>query len=251
MAARSRGRRSALAGKALFGILIIILGMLFLLNSAGFAELDDTLKWWPSLIILYGLWRLIASGFRSRFLPILLIVVGVFLQMGQLGLDIDFSTYWPIVFIAFGIAILLGRLRFDGRRNNGRNHGHSGSAPTIIDGDASAPSDSEDYTLHTVAGSQNRVISGDFEGGSVNLVMGNGNLDMRDAIIVNAPATLEVSIVMGDVKVRAPAEWSVQIANSVTMGDVKDIRHIRSENKDTPDLIISGKVTMGSLQITD
>ena len=80
--------------------------------------------------------------------------------------------------------------------------------------------------------------------------MGNGTLDMRDATIVDKPATLEVSVVMGEVKVRVPTEWNVRIVNSSQMGDTKDTRGSQNDS-DNPDLIIRGSVTMGSLHITD
>ena len=250
MTARNSSGRAALGGRFFFGALVVVVGILFLLNSTGVANLDGVLDWWPSLIVLYGAWRLIANRFRSLFWPILLIAVGVFFQLGELGFDIDLSDYWPVALIAAGILILSGGIR---RQNRRRRRSTTGSnSATIIDVDVSTSQDADDDTLHAVVGSQDRVISGDFQSGSINVVMGSGTLDMRYARIVDKPATLEVSIVMSDVKVRVPAEWNVRIANSATMGDAKDTRPDSSiTTDDSPDLIISGSVTMGSLQITD
>jgi len=249
MTVRNGSRRTGLGSRFFFGAAVVAIGILFLLNSTGVAELDGLLVWWPSLIVLYGAWRLIANGFRRLFWPILLIAVGALLQLGQLGFDISWGQYWPVALIAVGILILGGGLR---RRSRRRRHSTSGpNSSTIIDVDVSTSQDADDDTLHAVAGSQNRIISGDFRSGSINIVMGSGNLDLRDAKIVDKPATLEVSIVMSDVKVRVPAEWNVRIANSSTMGDAKDTRSSPPDNGDTPDLIISGSVTMGSLEITD
>ena len=80
--------------------------------------------------------------------------------------------------------------------------------------------------------------------------MGSGNLDLRNARIVSKPATLEASVVMGEVKVRVPAEWNVRIANSIQVGEAKDIR-ARQNNDDNPDLIVKGSLKLGGLQITD
>lgn len=38
----------------IFGIIIIAIGALFLLNSTGIANVGGLTKWWPSLIILLG-----------------------------------------------------------------------------------------------------------------------------------------------------------------------------------------------------
>ena len=248
MAARNSANHSALGGRFFFGALIVAIGILFLLNSTGVADLDRLLDWWPSLIILYGVWRLIANRFRSLFWPIVLIAIGAFLQLGQLGLSIDWGKFWPIALIAVGILILGGGLR---RRS--RRHRHSTTGPnssTIIDVDVSSSSYSDDNTLHSVAGSQDRIISGDFQGGSFNVVMGSGTLDMRDAKIVDRPATLEVSVVIGEVKIRVPANWNIRIVNSLQVGEAKDIR-ARRNDRDNPDLIIKGSLKMGGLQVTD
>ncbi len=248
MAAGNRARRSGLGGRFFFGVVVIAIGVLFLLDKTGIAELDSLLEWWPSLIILYGAWRLIANRFRSLFWPILLIVIGAFLQLGQLGFDISWDRYWPVALIAVGILILGGGLR---RRSRRRHHSTTGpNSSTIIDVDVSSSSYTDDDTLHAVVGSQDRVISGDFQSGSINVVMGSGTLDMRDARIVDRPATLEVSVVIGEVKIRVPADWNVRIVSSIQVGEAEDIR-ARQNSDDNPDLIVKGSLKMGGLQITD
>ena len=73
---------------------------------------------------------------------------------------------------------------------------------------------------------------------------------MRDARIVDRPATLEVSVVIGEVKIRVPADWNVRIVNSIQVGEAKDIR-AGQNNDDNPDLIVKGSLKLGGLQITD
>ena len=248
MAAGNRARRSGLGGRVIFGAVVVVVGVLFLLNSTGVANLDSLLDWWPSLIILYGAWRLIANRFRSLFWPILLIAVGAFFQLGELGFDIDLSDYWPVALIAVGILILAGGVR---RRNRRRHRSTTGpNSSTIIDVDVSSSSATDDDTLHAVAGSQDRIISGDFQSDSINIVMGSGSLDLRNARIVDKPATLEASVAIGELRVRVPADWNVRIVNSIQVGEAKDIRDGQNDG-DNPDLIIKASLKMGGLQVTD
>ena len=249
MAAGNRARRSGLGGRVIFGAVVVVVGVLFLLNSTGVANLDRLLDWWPSLIILYGAWRLIANRFRSLFWPALLIAIGAFLQLGQLGLDINWSIFWPVALIAVGLAILMGGIRRRSRRRNRRTTGPNSS--TIIDVDVSASSATDDDdTLHAVAGSQDRIISGDFQSDSINIVMGSGSLDLRNARIVNKPATLEASVAIGELTIRVPSDWNVRIVNSIQVGEAKDIRDGQNDG-DNPDLIINASLKMGGLQVTD
>ena len=239
------------SGRLIAGIIIIAIGALFLLNSTGIADVGGLTKWWPMIIVLLGVWRLIAQKFRSLFGPLLLIAIGVILQLWQLDISgLDFGTLWPAILIVVGIAILAGGFNRRRRRRGRRNSSTSRNASPIIDVDVSSYADPDDDTLHAVVGSQDRIISGDFQSASINVVMGSGSLDLRNARIVDKPATLEASVVMGEVKVRVPAEWNVRIANSSQMGETKDARPLQSDS-DSPDLIIRGSVTMGSLQITD
>ena len=246
MTARNSAKRSGLGGGLLFGVLIVAIGVLFLLNSTGIADLDGLPDW----CILLGVWRLIANRFRSLFAPLLLIGSGAILQLWRLDFGINFDKYWPVIIIAVGIAIAAGSFHMRGRNRRRRSSPASHNAPPIIDIDVSTSTNENDSALRAVAGSQNKIVSGDFYDGSINVVMGNGNLDMRDATIVDKPATLQVSVVMGEVKVRVPEDWNARIANSSQMGNTKDTRRSQN-NSDDPDLIIRGSVTMGSLHITD
>ena len=238
------------SGRLIAGLVIIVIGALFLVDRAGIADMGGLLSWWPMIIVLVGVWRLIAGKFRSLFGPLMLIAVGAILQIWTLdAFNLDFGKFLlPAILIVVGIAILAGgmRRRKRGRRNSPPSH----NAAPIIDVDVSSYADADDATLHAVVGSQDRVISGDFQSGSINVVMGSGTLDMRDARIVDRPATLEVSVVIGEVKIRVPADWNVRIVNSIQVGEAKDIR-AGQNNDDNPDLIVKGSLKLGGLQITD
>ena len=132
MTTNQGAKRSKLGSRGFFGALVIVIGVIFLLNTTGISDLGGLLDWWPSLIILYGAWRLAANRFRSLFWPLLLIAIGALLQLRQLDIipGIDFGTYWPLILIAVGIGILA---RGFTRRNRRRRSSTSHNASTIID----------------------------------------------------------------------------------------------------------------------
>lgn len=248
------------SGRLIFGIILVAIGALFLLdNFADAVNIGTVWQWWPMLLVLFGVWRLVADRFRSLFLPLLLIAIGGLLQLRKLEIipGIDFATYWPIIPIVIGIAILAGgitRGRRRRRRERNRNRqrererGNRESA-NIIDAESFTvfAGDSLDATLST----DNRTMSGDFQSGSINIVMGSGELDLRGAYITAKPATMNVSIVMGEAKLRVPSDWNVQSNATNQMAETHDTRSKEAYRSETPDLIIEGKITMGSLHITD
>ncbi len=239
------------SSRLVFGIIVIVIGVILLLdNTVEAVNLGALFQWWPMLLILFGVWRLAANKFRSLFWPFLLIAIGIFLQLREFDIipSINLGTYWPIIPIAIGIAIIAGGIQGRNRRRR-RNNPHPQSS-AVIDIDPST-SATEGSSLNATFSADHKVVRGDFSSGHVNVVMGSGTFDMRNVRIVEKPATLEVSIVMGEVKVRVPEEWRVRINNTSQMGETKDTRHNSPADNGSPDIMLSGSVTMGSLQITD
>lgn len=82
--------------------------------------------------------------------------------------------------------------------------------------------------------------------------MGESKLDLRDSSVMENPAVLELSVVMGQMEIRVPREWNVRMDGVTTvMGESKDERMPSDSQTDQTDLEINGTVVMGSLKIED
>ena len=241
-------------------LLLIALGALFLLGNLNIVPVDIG-TYWPVILIAIGVWRLLASRGRRLGFPIALIVVGAIFLV--LNLDVlpfgALGSVWPILLIAIGVMIAAGAI-FGGRRNSNRAapewrfQSHSAGASerggaadgasggAIIDGDA------------PVTKSEGVSVSAPpiFQDGRAELsvVMGQAEVDFRDARLAQKPSTLEVSVVMGQATIYVPSDWVVQIRASVTMGEAKDIRP-QANSDAPPDLIINGSLVMAGLTIDD
>ena len=233
-------RRRGSSSGIVIGLLIVAVGVLLLLDSTGLVGIDGIVRWAPSLVILFGLWRLIANGFRRIFWPVLIITIGLLVQLSWLGLD--GGIFWPVILIVIGLAIVLKWAT------------RSRSNPEVIDGVATsrfATDDGEVDSFEVFGSTRERAASGDFRGGRITAVMGNSQLDLRDAVVVDRPATLEATVVMGEARLRIPPGWNVRFDNSTVMGESRDERSVRESFSEAPDLVITGTVTMGSLKIDD
>lgn len=227
-------------GRLIAGIIVIIIGGLFLLNNTVESiNLGSVFQFWPLILIILGVALLIKDRLRSLFGPLILIVIGGLFLISNLEI-LSISQYWPALLILIGLAIIIGGFRRKTRRQR------SPSASVI---DASPNSD--DNTNDATLSSANRTINGAFKNDHAKIVMGSLMLDMRNAHIPDKPATLDISIVMGEAKIRLPSEWNVQITSTATMGESKDTRSSSPTSSDHPDLIITGSVVMGSLKIED
>ncbi len=234
------------SGRLIGGLIVIALGGLFLLDTLDVLDFGEIIGWAASIaLIAFGIGILITKRFRQVFFPVVLILVGLFLLLSNLG--VDAYRFWPVILIVVGAAIIFGgtrrRSRNSKRNASGNSNAKSGSSNTTTEGEVSISC--------TLGETNERVETSDFAGGTVNVTLGNANLDLRDAIIVNQPATLDVSLTMAGLNLRVPSDWAVAMETDVTMGESEDKRTRTGPTSDTPHLIITGSLTMANLAIDD
>lgn len=95
------------------GILLILLGAAFLADQFHYLSFREVfLRWWPVLMMVYGLVQLIERP-TSPFGPVLLVGLGCAFLLNNFGVIHVGRVFrlWPIVLIAIGASILVGRGR--------------------------------------------------------------------------------------------------------------------------------------------
>lgn len=110
MSTDSPNNRRPNTGGIIAGVVVILLGALFLLNALNIAPIPNlsigTL--WPLILIVIGVWRLAASRGRSRSFPVALIAIGALFLVINLeiipGVDYDaLGRFWPLILILVGV----------------------------------------------------------------------------------------------------------------------------------------------------
>ena len=236
------------------GGVLVALGVLLLLSNTDIINLDwgwDLVRtWWPILLIVWGLWELVSGGFRFRLWPIILLLLGIGFQLSSLNLwEWDFSVVWPVFIVIMGLAILLGRR---GRRNRRRER----LSETIIEGTTTTRSGtgaSTGESWRAVFNSVEERYAGQvFRGGEVEANFGNVALDLREAVLANGSARLDVNLTFGGLHLRVPPTWRVNIESvSAHFGHVQDNRVQPAPGEIGGELTIAGTVTFGNLEIGD
>ena len=96
-------------GRIFWGLILIILGTLFLFDQLGeidFGEMIST--YWPAIFIILGLSILVGSGFRNTGPGLFFVLFGAFFLLMRLEiLHRSLWHYWPVFVIAAGLWILL------------------------------------------------------------------------------------------------------------------------------------------------
>ena len=94
-----------------------------------------------------------------------------------------------------------------------------------------------------------RSESGSFRGGKVTAMFGGGELDLRDATLDPAGATIRVSTLFGGGSLVVPEGWNIE-TKLTGLGGVGDMRPKVERGADAPTLRIEGTNWFGGWGIT-
>ena len=230
----------------IWGLIIAAVGLSLLLQHMGVISFNPVVRFWPSLLILFGLMNLLTHS--GRFFGFLLILVGAVLQLNTLGYtSLTWADLWPIALIAVGLLLMWGSLEARGfvRAKKGFFDNLRQQLAGAQDGPSGA--------LNAVAifgGCERRISSKQFAGGKATAVFGGIELDFRDADM-EGEVVLEVNCVLGGVEIRVPQSWHVHSRNIPVFGGYEDTTHHPSDvpGEKPKTLIITGMVVFGGVEI--
>ena len=119
----------------IFGLAIVAIGVLFLLENFGI-NVGGVWGYWPIILIAVGLSKLVDnSNTAGRTGGAIVLLVGVVFLAHKIHLpfldNVSLWNLWPLALIAFGVMMLVGAL--DGRGGAGLGLGGFGSKAAFSD----------------------------------------------------------------------------------------------------------------------
>jgi predicted membrane protein len=238
----NRSRR--LTPQLVLGLIVVFLGVVFTLNNVGLIDSEDYLRYWPALVIIYGLVNLYERRTSSgRIWASVWILVGTALLLNNLELaHIHIWDYWPLMLVLIGFGMMRGSVT-----RNRRVRNFSGAI-----GSESVGTD-ENSVINGVAilgGYKRSNNSQDFRGGELTAIMGGAELDLRDASIKGGEAVLDLFAFWGGAKIKVPEDWTISLQGVPILGGFED--KTRPPRADTGKrLVIKGYAIMGGAEITN
>ncbi len=240
--------------RIVIGLVVVAAGVILLLESLEFGIDVHIWDYWPILVILLGLGKILQpKEFRQIFWGVLLIGIGALFQLNNLGIiDFWFDDLWPIIIILVGIAILKGS-RFkpvilcfsDKDRNTWKRDSWCGS---FSDKKHSVSNGHIDITAILGGGDYN-ISSKQFKGGKVTAILGGCELDFSNAEIAGDEerVVIDTSVIMGAIEMRVPTDWQVILQGTPIFGAVEN--KTASPKESGKKIIIRGSVIMGAIEI--
>ncbi len=212
--------RFPLNGKTIAGLILIAVGILFALENLGWIDGFSIWEFWPLILIFVGINHVVRPrqpGHRTW--GVLEIAVGLFFLLRTLGVFwISFWKVWPAMLVIAGAHLIWQA--WSNRRAGGPGIGeraHDGAMAGLEATRGLREGSPAARTLEEVAvfGGGDRVIrTDDFRGGSVNVIFGGFDIDLREAVMLGDSAVIDVFVCFGGLDLRVPEEWSV--INQVT-----------------------------------
>lgn len=226
------GDRHTSTGRLLFGLLLLVLGVLWTLDNLDFIESESVTRWWPALLLLFGACRLIGLGCRRR--PVsgaIWSFIGAWLLLRTFHLvSTDLFDFWPVALILLGSALVYRAWQgrpFAGVETEGTPLLHASAVIGAV---------------------ERKVIAERFRGGEVNAIMGGAEIDLRGAKLADNHAVIDVFALWGGIDLIVPQEWRVITEVTPIMGGFEDATAM-SNDPGAPTLVLRGLVIMGGVEI--
>lgn len=123
-------------------------------------------------------------------------------------------------------------------------------AESGANGDSTPDAEASRLKVTSVVGNNaHRYTATTFRGGEVATVVGNVEVDMREAAMAGDEAVLEVDVLIGHIDLRIPEGWTVVSEVDAALGGI-DIRVAEPDRgPDAPRLILRGGVLIGALTV--
>jgi predicted membrane protein len=230
-----------------FGLLLIVLGIFWVLHNTNVINFRIRV-WWPLILIVIGLLHLYHHRRIFDFVSLLLIGLGViFLLTGN---DIiarhEIWKYWPIILVIIGISIVFNRGRVLTPRYHCKIDLKKGAGE---EGAESRASSDDRIDEATIFGSiSKKITTKSFKGGSISVVFGAAEIDLRSAQLAEEGAVLDISTIFGGVEIRVPESWTIQTRSSAVLGGV-DAKYSNTEDNTGKRLVINASAIFGGVDI--
>lgn len=213
------------------GLFFLVFGLGFLLQQAEILDFSNVLStWWPLILIIIGIIQLINRTHSSMVSGLLFILIGCLFLANQ-WFEGSLTAYlWPLILVFIGLTFIFSRV-------NRENPSHSNRSI---------------QAFSLFSGTEVRSRSKSFEGGNVTAIFGGSEIDLREAIISDAGATLDLSTIFGGINIYVPGNVQVEVTGIPIFGGWENKTRERVvDNEDLPVLRVNCLTIFGGVEINN
>lgn len=205
-------------GSLIWGILFIIVGLIFGLNAMGITDINIFFRgWWTLFIIIPSLIGVIKESYKVG--NYIWLLIGIVLLLSAQGI-INFSTIWklalPTILVIIGLSIIFKDVV--GSKINDKIKELNKEGKT------------EYYA--TFSGEELTFTGSEFKGASLNAIFGGIDINLKDAVI-EKDIVINSTAVFGGVDILVPNNVNVKVKSSSIFGGTDNKMTENKENVPT------------------
>jgi predicted membrane protein len=230
--------RGSLNTRITLGIILIIIGGLFLFRSLGFLSLHipHIIFSWPFVIFIIGL--LIAINSQKKTFGYILLIIGTIFLIPRIFPEVyyDSGLIFPLLIIGLGIYVLVR---------------HRTSKPVKI-GETSTGLKADRIDDVAIFGGGTKVINSDnFSGGNITAIFGGSEILLNNCKLADGQNVLDILFLFGGSEIIVPNDWNVIISVTPIFGGFSNkIRRSPNVPIDTSrSLIVKGVAIFGGGEV--
>ena len=223
--------------RILWGIVLVLLGIIWGLNATGLTNIDIFFDgWWTLFIIVPSAISLVNPKNNGKVSSVICLVIGIFLLLGSLDV-FDFDILWeillPVIVVIIGLSLIFG------------NKAKTNLKEKIYNTDFSNVE-----VITATFGEQNINKAGEkFEKANLDAVFGSIKLDLRDADLKNE-TFIKASAIFAGITILVPKDVEVKIKSTPIFGGVTSEGLDAKTNKTVKKTIyVDGFALFGGIEI--
>lgn len=222
-------------GNVLWGIVLIMVGVIFGLNAVGLTDINIFFRgWWTLFIIVPSFIELFRS--TNKMWSIIWLVIGIVLLLcaqNILSFRLIGKLIFPFILVMIGLSIIfkdtVNKKVTEKIRNLNSNKG-------------------EFDEFCATFGSQQSDFSGqEFKGANLDAVFGSVELDISKAIIKN-DQVINANAIFGGIEIRVPTGVNIKVKSTPIFGGVSN-KAKTDYNESSPTIYINGVAMFGGVEI--
>ncbi len=221
--------------RIIWGIALIIVGVIFALNILGITDISIFFDgWWTLFIIVPSVIGLFTDS--DKISSLFWLAIGVLLLLWQqniVEIGFVFKLIWPAIIILFGLKLIFGnRYHSDFKRIKSQAKTDGRQIKDVC----------------AVFGAQNIDHGCDvFDGAEFNAVFGGIKYNLSNAVI-QKDCIIEANAIFGGIEITLPSNVNVKVNSNSVFGGTSD-KTPRSETVGAPTVFINGNGIFGGVTL--
>lgn len=220
--------RKSTATSAIWGLIIVLLGVGFLLNSFDVLNFGSFIgTYWPLILVIIGVSELIQKKYNSALIFILLGLIFQLAALDQFDINV-WAIVWPVIVIIIGINVIYRAIV----RNK-------------IQSD-----DKEKVTSTAAFGAiEKNITSDDFRSATLNGIFGGAKVNLKNAKISKKGAVIDAMALFGAVEIIVPKDTPVKLSTTNILGGSEDKRSSEGIDLSKPAITVQGLAMFGGIEV--